>query len=312
VSTAQFPKEADARGAFVRQESRFRDRVTADGSSGLPAEAGRYHLYVSLACPWAHRTIIVRRLKGLEDAISMTVVDPERDERGWRFSSSEPDPLHGWAYLSEAYLATDPTFEGRVTVPVLWDKQTGRIVSNESGDLVEMLATEYDAVAGNPELDLFPEELRDDIDELNAYVYDAVNNGVYRSGFASTQEAYEDAVFPLFEALGVLEDRLSTRRYLFGDRQTLADWRLFTTLVRFDAVYVTHFKCNIRRIADLPNLSGYLRDLYQTPGVADTVSMDHIKRHYFRTHPQINPTRIVPVGPDQDLATPHGRESLST
>ena len=312
MSTVQFPREADERGAFVRQASRFRDRVTADGSSGFPAAAARYHLYVSLACPWAHRTIILRHLKGLEDAIAMTVVDPERDERGWRFTAEEPDPLHGWDFLSEAYRASDPSFDGRVTVPVLWDTETGRIVSNESGDLAEMLAFEFDAFATRPELDLFPEDLRDEMRELNEQVYETVNNGVYRSGFASTQEAYEEAVYPLFETLDRLEERLATRRYLFGDRQTLADWRLFTTLVRFDAVYVTHFKCNIRRIADYPSLSGYLRDLYQTPGVAETVSFDHIKRHYFRTHPQINPTRIVPVGPVQDLTTPHGREALTT
>ena len=312
MSATQFPREADERGAFVRQESRFRDRVTADGSSGFPAEAGRYHLYVSLACPWAHRTIILRRLKGLEDAIGMTVVDPERDDRGWRFAADEPDPLHGWTFLSEAYRASDPTFDGRVTVPVLWDTQTGRIVSNESGDLAEMLAFEFDAFARNPGLDLFPEPLREEMAELNAYVYENVNNGVYRSGFASTQEAYEDAVYPLFEALDVLEERLADRRFLFGDEQTLADWRLFTTLVRFDAVYATHFKCNIRRIADYPNLSGYLRDLYQTPLVAETVDFDQIKRHYFRTHPSINPTRIVPVGPVQDLTTPHGRAALTT
>ena len=312
MSATQFPREADERGAFVRQQSRFRDRVTADGSSGFPAQAGRYHLYVSLACPWAHRTIILRHLKGLEDAIGMTVVDPERDERGWRFTAEEPDPLHGWAYLSEAYRASDPAFDGRVTVPVLWDTQTATIVSNESGDLVEMLASEFDTFAREPGLDLWPEDIREDMAELNAYVYDNVNNGVYRSGFASTQDAYEEAVYPLFEALDSLEERLATRRFLFGDRQTLADWRLFTTLVRFDAVYVTHFKCNIRRIADLPNLSGYLRDLYQTPGVAQTVDFDQIKRHYFRTHPQINPTRIVPVGPDQDLTTPHHREPLGT
>lgn len=307
MTTAPFPREADAKGAFVRQQSAFRDRVTADGSSGYPAAAGRYHLYVSLACPWAHRAVILRVLKGLEDAIGLTVVDPERDERGWRFTPDQPDPLHGWDFLSEAYTATDPAFDGRVTVPVLWDKETGRIVNNESAEIIEMLNSEFDAVATRPGLDLYPAELRDDIDELNAWVYDDVNNGVYRSGFATTQEAYEEAVHPLFAALDRLEERLATRRYLFGDRQTLADWRLFTTLVRFDAVYVVHFKCNIRRIADYPNLSAYVRDLYQTPGVAETVDFGQIKRHYFRTHETLNPSGIVPVGFDQDLSAPHGR-----
>jgi putative glutathione S-transferase len=307
MSAAPFPREADANGAFVRQQSVFRDRVTADGSSGYPAVAGRYHLYVSLACPWAHRTMIIRRLKGLEDAIGLSLVDPERDERGWRFTDELPDPLHGWEFLSEAYAATNPSFDGRVTVPVLWDKETGRIVNNESAEIIEMLSTEFDAIAGDPELDLYPAELRDEIDELNAWVYDDVNNGVYRSGFAATQEAYEEAVFPLFAALDRLEERLEDRRFLFGDDQTLADWRLFTTLVRFDPVYVVHFKCNLRRIADYPNLSGYLRDLYQTPGVAETVDFDHIKRHYFRTHRTINPTGIVPAGFEQDLGAPHGR-----
>jgi putative glutathione S-transferase len=310
-STAPFPKEADEKGAFVRQDSRFRERVSADGSSGYPAVAGRYHLYVSLACPWAHRTVILRRLKGLEDAIGLTVVDPVRDEQGWRFTAGEPDPLHGWTHLSEGYRATDPAFDGRVTVPVLWDKETGRVVNNESAEIIEMLNTEFDAVAGNPELDLYPERLREDIDALNDQIYDTVNNGVYRSGFAASQEAYEDAVLPLFATLDELEERLADRRFLFGTEQTLADWRLFTTLLRFDPVYHGHFKCNIRKISESPNLFGYLRDLYQTAGVADTVDMDQIKRHYYVTHTSINPTQIVPVGPVQDLDAPHGRESLA-
>lgn len=309
--TAPFPKEADAKGAFVRQDSRFRERVTADGSSGFPAVAGRYHLYVSLACPWAHRTVILRRLKGLEDAIGLTVVDPVRDERGWRFSGAQPDPLHGWTYLGEGYRLSDPGFDGRVTVPVLWDRETGRIVNNESADIIEMLNAEFDAVARRPALDLYPEPLREEIDELNARIYDTVNNGVYRSGFAASQEAYEEAVYPLFDALDELEHRLADRRFLFGGAQTLADWRLFTTLLRFDPVYHGHFKCNIRKLSEYPNLFGYLRDLYQTDGVADTVDMDHIKRHYYVTHTSINPTRIVPAGPAQDLDAPHGREVLA-
>ena len=308
--SATITRERNAEGAFVRQSSAFRDRVTSDGSSGYPAVAGRYHLYVSLACPWAHRTMIVRRLKGLADAIPMTVVDPVRDERGWRFDPEHPDPVNGWRFLSEAYTTSDPSFDARVTVPVLWDTETKRIVNNESSEVIEMLNSEFDAIADHPELDLYPGDLKSEIDDLNAFVYAGINDGVYKSGFAATQTAYEAAVIPLFEALDELEDRLDTRRFLFGDAQTLADWRLFTTLVRFDPVYVGHFKCNIRRIADYPNLFGYLRDLYQTPGVAETVDFDHIKRHYYVTHEHINPTRVVPVGPALDLSTPHGRDSL--
>jgi len=311
-TAAPFPKESDATGAFVRQQSVFRDRVTADGSSGLPAEAGRYHLYVSLACPWAHRTIIVRELKGLQDAIGLSVVDPLRDERGWRFGPDFPDPLgHGWSYLAEAYHATDPSFDGRVTVPTLWDTKTGRVVNNESADILIMLNEEFDAFAHHAELDLYPVVLRPEIDELNAWVYDEINNGVYKAGFAASQESYEAAVRPLFAALERADERLATRRYLFGSQPTLADWRLFTTLVRFDAVYVGHFKCNLRRIADFEQLSGYLRDLYQQPGVAATVDFDHIKRHYYMTHGSINPTGIVPAGPLLDLEAPHGREGFS-
>ena len=310
-SVAPFPKEADESGAFVRQQSAFRDWVTSDGSSDFPAEAGRYHLYVSLACPWAHRTIIVRKLKGLEDAISLSVVDPLRDEKGWRFGPDFPDPLgHGWSYLSEAYAATNPAFDGRVTVPTLWDTKTGRVVNNESSDIIVMLNEAFDEFAAQDAPDLYPQELREEMDELNAWVYDDVNNGVYKSGFASQQASYEAAVRPLFMALERLDQRLQDRRFLFGDAPTLADWRLFTTLVRFDAVYVGHFKCNVKRIVDFPNLDGYLRDLYQQPGVAETVDFDHIKRHYYMTHGSINPAGIVPIGPELHLDAPHGREDV--
>ena len=309
ASSAQFPRESDARGAFVRQQSRFRDWVSADGSTAYPAASGRYHLYVSLACPWASRAVIVRKLKRLEAAIGMTVVDPIRDERGWRFTPEEPDPVNGFQFLSEAYRVSDPAFDGRVTVPVLWDKQTGRIVNNESADIVRMLESAFDAW-GDETVDLYPEPLREQIDALNERVYETVNNGVYRAGFATTQEAYEEGFDRLFESLDWLDERLDERRYLLGDAITEADWRLFVTLVRFDAVYVGHFKCNLRRIADYPNLSGYLRDLYQQPGIAETVSFDHIKRHYYVTHPQLNPTRVVPKGPLLDLTAPHGRERL--
>ena len=253
--------------------------------------------------------MIIRRLKGLESAIPMTVVDPVRDERGWRFDPDRPDPVNGWSYLSEAYDATRPGFDARVTVPVLWDTATERIVNNESAELIEMLDSEWDALAENPELDFYPAALRPEIDELNAWIYTNVNDGVYKSGFASSQAAYGAAVVALFDALDTLDERLADRRFLFGERQTLADWRLFTTLVRFDPVYVGHFKCNLRRIVDHPHLSGYLRDLYQTPGVAETVDFDHIKRHYYMTHGGINPSRIVPLGPVMDLDAPHGREN---
>jgi putative glutathione S-transferase len=306
---AQFRAETDERGRFVRQSSRFRDLVSADGSSGFRAEPGRYHLYVSLACPWAHRSIIVRRLKGLEDVISMSVVDPVRDERGWAFRPGRghgPDPVNGFAYLSEAYVASDPTFTGRVTVPVLWDRETGRIVSNESGDVIRMLNSEWDEW-GDDSVDLYPADLRDEIEDINGVVYDTVNNGVYRAGFATTQEAYEEAFDALFATLDDLDRRLAERRYLAGDRPTLADWRLFTTLLRFDTVYALHFKCNLRRVVDHPSLWPYVRELYQWPGVAPTVDFDHIKRHYYLTHGSINPTGIVPKGPAIDFAEPHGR-----
>ena len=307
------PDERSADGSFERQEDAFRGWVTADGSSGYPALAGRYHLYVSLACPWAHRIIIVRQLKGLREAIGMTVVDPLRDERGWAFRAGpgcSPDPVNGFRFLSEAYTATDPGFRGRASVPVLWDKQTRRIVSNSDDDLLRMFGHGFDAVAGNPGLDLYPAEHRAEIDALNARLYETVNNGVYRAGFATTQAAYEVAVSPLFATLDELDERLAGRRYLFGVQPLETDWRLFVTLVRFDAAYFGLFQCNVRRIADYPHLSGYLRDLYQVPGVADTVDFDHIKRGYYCNHADINPTRIVPLGPWQDLAAPHGRGQL--
>jgi putative glutathione S-transferase len=309
--SAQFPAE-HAAGAFVRQGDAFRGWVSADGSSGLPAVAGRYHLYVSLACPWAHRTIIVRALNRLEAAVGMTVVDPIRDDSGWAFRpvpGASADPLNGFAYLAEAYRATDPHYHGRVTVPVLWDIQTKRIVSNSDDDIMRMLETEFDAL-GARELDFYPLALRAEIDALNERIYETVNDGVYRAGFATTQAAYEAPVRALFATLDELDARLASRRYLFGAAPVETDWRLFVTLVRFDAVYNGHFKCNLRRIADYPNLAGYLRDLYQFAGVAATVDFDHIKRHYYVTHDEINPTGIVPLGPIQDLAAPHGREKL--
>jgi putative glutathione S-transferase len=307
------PSERGDDGSFRRREARFRDFVTADGSSGYEAEAGRYHLYVSSACPWAHRTIIYRHLKGLEGAISVTIVDPERDERGWAITDTigtTPDPVNNFTFLSEAYVVSGDGHDGHVTVPVLWDRKRGRIVNNESSEIIRMLDSEFDAFAQRPDLHFLPEEQRAEIDELNAFVYENVNDGVYKTGFARTQSAYERSFGKLFDALDELDVRLETRRYLMGSTITEADWRLFTTLVRFDPVYFGHFKCNLRRVIDYPQLSGYLRDLYQHPGIAETVDMDHIKRHYYRTHPTLNPTRIVPVGPALDLAAPHGRERL--
>ncbi|MCD6728151.1 MAG: glutathione S-transferase family protein [Solirubrobacteraceae bacterium] len=309
--TAAQSDETGDRGRFAREASVVRDWVTADGTTSFPAAAGRYHLYVSYACPWASRTIIVRQLKGLEGVIGMTVVDPVRDELGWRFDPERPDPVGGFDYLSEAYLLSDPHFNARVTVPVLWDTYTRRIVNNESSEIVRMLESEFDAFAANPGVDLYPPDLREEIDALNERIYTDVNDGVYRAGFATSQEAYEEAVERVFAALAWLEERLATRRFLCGERITEADWRLFVTLVRFDAVYVGHFKCNLRRIADHANLDGYLRDLYQQPGIAATVDFDHIKRHYYITHHHINPTRIVPKGPELHLTAPHGRGHLT-
>ncbi len=314
MANALTPAEQSADGSFERQEDAFRDWVTADGSSDYPAASGRYHLYVSLACPWAHRIVLVRQLKGLQAAIGLTVVDPVRDERGWAFRDGpgcSRDPVNGFAFLSEAYRATDPAFEGRASVPVLWDKETRHIVSNSDDDLLRMLGHEFDAFASHPELDLYPAAHQAEIDALNARIYETVNDGVYRAGFATAQAAYEEAIYPLFETLDCLEERLAARCYLFGSRPLETDWRLFVSLVRFDAAYFGLFKCNLRRVADYPHLSRYLYDLYQVPGVAETVNMDHIKRGYYRSHDGINPTRIVPVGPSQDLNVLHGRETLS-
>jgi putative glutathione S-transferase len=305
----QFPREQGAAGTFVRQADAFRDWVRADGSTRYAVEAGRYHLYVSLACPWAHRTIIARKLAGLEAAIGMTVVDPIRDERGWAFRDGDghsADPINGFAYLSEAYARSDPSFTGRITVPVLWDKRTGRIVNNSEDDIMRMFECEFTAI-GTSRGDLYPADLRGEIDALNETIYETVNDGVYRAGFATRQAAYERAARALFATLDSLEERLGTRRYLFGPAPLETDWRLFVTLVRFDPVYHGHFKCNLRQIAQYPNLFGYLRDLYQIPGIEETVNFDHIKRHYYMTHDEINPTGIVPIGPAQDLRAPHGR-----
>ena len=300
-------------GRFVRKDSAFRSWVKADGSTPHAPEAGRYHLYVSLACPWAHRTLIYRKLKGLERAISVSVVDPYMLEHGWEFTDAPgtiPDDVLKARYLHEIYTHADPEYTGRVTVPVLYDKKLGTIVSNESSEIIRMFDAEFAGIADDT-FDFYPEPLRDEIDEINAFVYPSINNGVYRCGFATTQEAYEEAFRELFEALDRVEDRLSRQRYLAGDQITEADWRLFTTLVRFDPVYVGHFKCNLRRIADYPHLSGYLRELYQVPGVAETVDLDHIKQHYYGSHGTINPTGVVPLGPELDLDRPHGRDSLA-
>lgn len=306
------PNELNERGEFVRQKDQFRDWVTRDGSSGYLAESERYHLYVSLACPWAHRTIIMRKLKELEDVIGMTVVDPIRYKRGWAFRNGPEhsiDPINDFKYLSEAYKATEPNYDARVTVPVLWDKKTKKIISNADEDIMRMLNSEFDDFTES-ELDFYPEELRDEIENVNDLVYPNINDGVYRAGFATTQHAYEKAVGNLFDALDQLEERLSNQRYLVNNQLTEADWRLFTTLIRFDVVYHSHFKCNIRRIVDYPNLYGYLRELYQHDGIAETVNFDHIKRHYYITQTDINPNQIVPVGPELELTSSHGREKL--
>jgi putative glutathione S-transferase len=287
-------------GEFRRSESQFRRWITADGSSGFKAEAGRYHLYVSLACPWAHRTLIFRSLKRLEEAISVSVVDPVMLDDGWEFSEGPaciPDTVNGFRYLRQVYLAADAGYSGRVTVPVLWDKKTATIVSNESSEIIRMFNAAFDDVT-DVRTDYYPEPLRVQIDEINPRVYRDVNNGVYRCGFAGSQAAYERAFDALFGALDELEDRLGQSQYLVGGAMTEADWRLFTTLVRFDAVYYVHFKCNLRRIRDYPNLSRYLRQLYDAPGVAPTVNFDHIKRHYYLSHRHLNPSGIVPKGPE--------------
>jgi putative glutathione S-transferase len=298
---------AKSGGEFVRPEAGFRDRITAAATSGFRAEAGRYHLYVSLACPWAHRTLILRKLKRLEDVISVSVVEPVMSPEGWAFSDALPDHVNGFSHLHQVYTKAQPRYSGRVTVPVLWDRQGSTIVNNESAEIIRMFNTEF-ARQVPAEHDYYPAELRPQIDEINALVYTNVNNGVYRCGFAGTQTAYEAAARRLFDTLDTLEARLSRTRYLVGGTVTEADWRLFTTLVRFDAVYHGHFKCNLRRIEEYPNLSGYLRKLYQMQGIAETVNFDHIKRHYYMSHGHINPTRIVPVGPLLDFDRPHGRE----
>ncbi len=298
-------RETGKDGDFQRQEDAFRD-------TSLTPTPGRYHLYVSLACPWASRAVIVRRLLGLEDAVGMTVLDPIRDERGWAFREGpghSTDPVNGFRFLSEAYRRSDPGYSGRVTVPALWDTVEGRLVNNSEDDICRLLHDVFPRSDGG--YDLFPSDLEPEHGTLASWIYETINNGVYRCGFATRQETYEKAFHILFDALDTLEQRLSQSRYLFGDRIVEADWRLFCTLVRFDAVYHGHFKCNLRRIADYPHLQGYLLDLYQLPGIAETVNLDHIKRHYYVTHHEINPTRIVPAGPELDFTAAHRRGDLS-
>lgn len=312
ATKAQFPEEQAESGEFTRQEDAFRERVSNDGSSPYPAVSGRYHLYISLACPWANRTLIVRNLKGLQDAIGVTVVDPIRDDRGWAFRDGpgySSDPVNHFSFLSEAYVATDSSLQGRVTVPVLWDKATRRIVNNSEDDICRMFNSAFNDI-GNAEVNLFPPDIETEHARLSEFIYQNINNGVYMAGFATSQKAYERSFKKVFSALDELEARLSKSRYLFDRRIVEADWRLFCTLVRFDAVYYSHFKCNLRRILDYPNLQGYLLDLYQQPGIADTVNMDHIKRHYYFTHDDINPSRIVPLGPELNFTRPHGRGSM--
>ncbi len=298
-------------GKFVRSTAKFRNWITPDGD--FPAEAGRYHLYVSYACPWAHRTLIFRALKGLTDLISVSVVHPDMLEDGWTFGGDFPgttgDTLYGLPFARDIYTKADPQVSGRVTVPILWDKKQGTIVSNESSEIIRMFNSAFDKVTGNTQ-DFWPEELRDAIEPVNARIYDTLNNGVYRSGFATTQDAYDDAVVQLFDTMDWLEDRLATNRYLMGDRVTEADWRLVTTLFRFDPVYHLHFKCNRKRLIDYPNLWAYTRELYQWPGIAETVNFDHIVRHYHYSHDTINPHRIIPINPALDWDAPHGRDAL--
>jgi putative glutathione S-transferase len=317
VNEAGFSKPSD--GAFIRSTTTFRNWVTPDGSAGptgkggFAAESGRYHLYVSLACPWAHRVLMFRALKGLAPHISYDVVHPDMLDDGWSFQTdfagATGDSLFGSTFMREIYTRADPAISGRVTVPVLWDKKTGTIVSNESSELIRMFNSAFDGLTGNT-LDFWPEAMRADIEEVNARVYETLNNGVYRSGFATTQIAYTEAVTALFETLDWLEDRLSTRRYLMGERITEADWRLFPTLIRFDPVYHAHFKCNRNYLRDYPNLWAYTRELYQWPGIRETVDLDHIVRHYHYSHASINPFRIVPINPVLDYDAPHGRGGL--
>ncbi len=299
-------------GKFERQDSKFRHTIANDGSSEFTAESGRYHLYVSLACPWAHRTLIFRKLKGLESHISVSVVSPDMLENGWEFGQYEgatADNLFGFDYMHQVYTKAKADITTRVTVPVLWDKHTNQIVNNESSDIIRIFNSAFNDLTGNTD-DYYPQDLQSDINEINEYVYHRINNGVYKSGFATTPEAYEEALAAVFEGLDTIEQRLSKQRYLCGNILTEADWRLFTTLIRFDPVYVGHFKCNLKRIADYPALSGFVKELYQIDGVAQTTNFDHIKRHYYYSHTMINPTQIVPVGPIMDLVSPHRRESL--
>jgi len=320
--TAQFPDEQTKSGEFERQPDAFREWVSNDGSTSYPTAAGRYHLYVSLACPWASRTVIFRKLKGLEEAIGMTVVDPIRDEEGWAFREpsgkilpgapfESTDSINGFQFLSEAYKATSPDYNERVTVPVLWDKQTKKIVNNCEDDICRMFNDRFNDFSRNKDVDFFPREIEKEHAKLSSFLYDNVNNGVYRAGFATRQRPYEIACRRIFEALDDLEERLSKSRFLFDNQIVEADWRFFCTLIRFDVVYHGHFKCNLRRIVEYSNLQGYLMDLYQQPGITDTVNFDHIKRHYYMTHTQINPTRIVPIGPVLDLRKPHNRGRLA-
>ena len=309
-------------GKFVRSQAQFRNWITADGSAGesgkagFQAESGRYHLYASYACPWVHRVLIYRALKGLEDMISVSFVDWYMAENGWTFAESNQgegivkDHLFGSEFAHQIYTKADPSYSGRVTVPILWDKEQGTIVSNESSEIIRMLNTAFDGI-GAAEGDYYPKALRGDIDAINERVYNTLNNGVYKCGFATTQDAYDEAVTPLFETLDWLEDKLSSRRFLLGDQPTEADWRTFPTLVRFDPVYVQHFKTSKKRIVDYPNLWGYTRDLYQWSGIAGTINMDHTRKHYHLSHESINPHRILPIGPDLDFTAPHGREALT-
>lgn len=303
-------------GEFIREDAQCRNWVTTDGSAGptgrdgFKAESGRYHLFVSLACPWAHRTLIFRELKGLTEHIGVTVVDPKMLEHGWKFSEvSQDNPLGNLQYMHQVYTAAKADYTGRVTVPVLWDKQRNTIVSNESADIIRMFNSAFNSITGN-DLEFYPEELADEIDQINNWVYNTVNNGVYKAGFATSQEAYEKAYDELFESLDQLEGRLAQQRFLVGNKLTEADWRLFTTLIRFDAVYFGHFKTNKYRIEDFFHLSNYVRELYQIPGIAETVNFEHIKTHYYYSHDTINPTRIIPKGPDLDYSFPHNRASL--
>jgi len=319
----QFPKEESASGEFKRQEDAFHDWISTDNSTPFPVAANRYHLYVSLACPWASRTLIARKLLGLEEVIGMTVVDPVRDERGWAFrdpnlsseqhlaaSFASTDPINGFHFLAEAYELTDPNFDGRVTVPVLWDKETRRIVNNCEDDICRMFNDAFRGLAKNQKVDLFPKDIAVEQEKLSDFIYDKINNGVYKAGFTTRQRVYERACQQLFDALDQLEDRLATSRYLFRIKIVETDWRLFCTLIRFDIVYYIHFKCSLRRIIDYHNLQGYLTDLYQHDGIAETVNFDHIKRHYYLTHEKINPSRIVPIGPALNLSGEHGRARL--